>query len=326
MDSKKGGYVQKSGKAPDKDDLALINKYTRREFKADELYTFPVVLCDNEIDRDGERFSLNALEKLSSLFVGKTGILNHDVKAQNQTARIYSCRVEKDGTKRASSGEPYSRLIGMAYMPKTDKNADFITGLESGIKKEVSVGCAVSKVTCSICGADLRNGCCEHKRGMVYGNKICCAVLDGPTDAYEWSFVAVPAQKEAGVIKHYNTKGAVNTENVFKSLKEASSGITLTKEQCGEILEKTARLEKEAACGRAYREAVVKDFVKYAVIAEPQIPADTVKRAADGMGTDDLKCWTAAFKKQAEKEVPLAPQLTPGRHAAENDTDFQFKI
>ena len=326
MDSKKGGYIQRSGKAPDEKELALINKYTRREFKADELYTFPVVLCDNEIDRDGERFSLNALEKLSALFVGKTGILNHDVKAQNQTARIYSCRVEKDGTTLASFGKPYARLIGMAYMPKTDKNADFITELESGIKKEVSVGCAVSKVTCSICGADLKNGCCEHKKGMTYGNKICCAVLDEPTDAYEWSFVAVPAQKEAGVIKHYNAKEAINTENVFKSIKDANGSITLTKSQCAEILEKTALLEKEAACGRAYREAVTKDFIKYTVIAEPQIPADTVKRAAGSMDIDDLKCWAAAFKKQAEKIAPLTPQLTPGRHIKENDTDFQFKI
>ena len=326
MDSKKGGYVQKSGKAPDENDLALINKYTRRDFKADELYTFPVVLCDNEIDRDGERFSLNALQKLSSLFVGKTGILNHDVKAQNQTARIYSCRIENDESKRTSFGEPYARLIGMAYMPKTDKNADFITELESGIKKEVSVGCAVSKVTCSICGADLKNGCCEHKKGMAYGGKICCAVLDEPTDAYEWSFVAVPAQREAGVIKHYAAKEGIHTENVFKSIKDANGSITLTKDQCSEILEKTALLEKEAAYGRAYRETVTKDFVKYALISEPQIPAETVKRAADGMSIDDLKCWSAAFKRQAEKEVPLKPQLTPDKHIAENDGNMPFKI
>ena len=32
--------------------LDKINKFTRRELTEDELYTFSVILCDNEIDRD----------------------------------------------------------------------------------------------------------------------------------------------------------------------------------------------------------------------------------------------------------------------------------
>ena len=47
-----------------------INKYTRRDFKADELYAFSVVLCDNEVDRDFERFTDSALEGLAKLFLG----------------------------------------------------------------------------------------------------------------------------------------------------------------------------------------------------------------------------------------------------------------
>ena len=52
------GYVLKSkeGGKPGKDDLALINRYTRRPFSEEEIYTFSVVLCDNEVDRDFERF------------------------------------------------------------------------------------------------------------------------------------------------------------------------------------------------------------------------------------------------------------------------------
>ena len=326
MDSKKGGYVCKGGKIPDKNDLAVINTYTRREFKAGELYTFPVVLCDNEADRDGERFSLSAIEKLSQLFVGKTGVLNHDVKAQNQTARIYSCRVEKDGSRRTSCGETYTRLLGMAYMPKTNGNSDFITELDSGIKKEVSVGCAVSKVTCSVCGADLKNSRCEHERGKTYGGVVCCAVLDEPTDAYEWSFVAVPAQREAGVIKTYDGKGVKDTEDILKKLEKAESGVTLTKEQCGELLAKAAALEKDAAAGRAYREMTEKDFVRYAVMAHPLIPEETVKRAASGIGIKDMECFTDAFKRQAGKELPVTPQLMPAARGSGDDENAQFKI
>ena len=52
-------------------DLECINQYTRRPFTEQEVYTFSVVLCDNEIDRDFERFSVEALHTLSQLFLGK---------------------------------------------------------------------------------------------------------------------------------------------------------------------------------------------------------------------------------------------------------------
>jgi len=69
----------KSNGETQEDALLKINRYTRREFKSDEVYTFSVVLCDNEIDRDNERFTTDALQKLATLFLGKTGIFNHSM-------------------------------------------------------------------------------------------------------------------------------------------------------------------------------------------------------------------------------------------------------
>ena len=46
------------------------------DYKPEEVYTFSVVLCDNEVDRDGECFTKETLEELAKLFVGKTGILD----------------------------------------------------------------------------------------------------------------------------------------------------------------------------------------------------------------------------------------------------------
>ena len=62
---------------PSEQELELINGYTRRKFTAEELYVFSVVLCDNEIDRDFERFTDEALGKMAELFIGKTGIFDH---------------------------------------------------------------------------------------------------------------------------------------------------------------------------------------------------------------------------------------------------------
>ena len=76
--------------------LEAINRFSRRALEADEVYVFSLLLCDNAVDRDGERFSSGALQKLASLFVGKTGIFNHDPKGQNQTARIFETAVETD--------------------------------------------------------------------------------------------------------------------------------------------------------------------------------------------------------------------------------------
>ena len=36
---------------PGPEDLELIGRYTRRPLGAEEVYVFPVVLCDNEVDR-----------------------------------------------------------------------------------------------------------------------------------------------------------------------------------------------------------------------------------------------------------------------------------
>ena len=198
----------------DKNTLDKINALTRRKFKAEELYTFPVVLCHNDIDRDGERFTDDALDQMAALFVGKTGIFDHNPSAENQAARIYDTEVITDPEKETAWGGAYRYLKGYAYMVRTDANADLITEIDAGIKKEVSVSCSVMSRKCSICGANANEGLCEHVRGKTYDGQICHVTLDDITDAYEWSFVAVPAQVGAGVAKQYTThKGGINMED-----------------------------------------------------------------------------------------------------------------
>nr|MCR5718135.1 hypothetical protein [Oscillospiraceae bacterium] len=191
----------------DKATLDKINALTRREFKASELYTFPVVLCHNDIDRDFERFSDEALDKMAELFVGKTGIFDHNPTAENQSARIYDAEIVTDPEKKTAWGGIYRCLKGYAYMVKTDSNADLIKEIDAGIKKEVSISCSAASRKCSVCGENE----CEHIKGKSYDGQLCHTVLDGITDAYEWSFVAVPAQTGAGVMKNY--KGGNTMEN-----------------------------------------------------------------------------------------------------------------
>lgn len=186
-----------------KETLEKLNKFTRREMKEDEVYIFDVVLCDNEIDRDGERFSLNALKSLEKLFVGKTGIFDHDPQSSKQTARIFDVKLLSDTSRTTAAGESYTYLKASAYMVKTDGNENLIKEIDGGIKKEVSISCCAGSKKCSVCGTDLNKKKCPHSAGKNYKGKVAHAVLDDITDAYEWSFVAVPAQVNAGVTKKY---------------------------------------------------------------------------------------------------------------------------
>ena len=186
-----------------REELAIINRLTKRALKEDEVYTFAVRLCDNEVDRDGERFPRATLEELAELFVGKSGIFDHEWTAKGQAARIYRTEiVEEEGV--CSQGEGRCYLKGYAYMLRGGENDALIAQIEGGIKKECSVGCSVKSAQCSICGGDARR--CEHYRGKRYDGALCFYKLVGAVDAYEVSFVAVPAQRAAGVTKEFEGK------------------------------------------------------------------------------------------------------------------------
>ncbi|MFR7893763.1 MAG: hypothetical protein ACLU38_06450 [Dysosmobacter sp.] len=69
-----------------KEELDQINRFSKAELTADQVYTFSVRLCDNEVDRDFERFGTEDLDRLGELFLGKSGIFDHQWSAKGQTA------------------------------------------------------------------------------------------------------------------------------------------------------------------------------------------------------------------------------------------------
>ena len=181
------------------EEMERINAMSKKKLEPGEVYAFAVRLCDNEIDRDNERFPAATLEELAPLFVGRSGLFDHQWSTRNQAARIYRTEVVRESWM-TEAGEPYCYLKGCAYLLRTEGNRELIAAIEGGIKKEVSVGCAVERSVCSICGEEFHT--CPHEKGAEYGGRRCWAELVGATDAYEWSFVAVPAQRNAGVMKH----------------------------------------------------------------------------------------------------------------------------
>ena len=232
--------------------------------------------------------------------MGKTGIFDHNPRGENQTARIFETAVETDQGRLTAAGEPYAALRAWAYMVRCDKNADLILEIDAGIKKEVSVGCAVERAECSICGADVRERPCSHEAGQEYGGALCWHELRNPTDAYEWSFVAVPAQKRAGVTKGAHTAGV----DLVKSL-EGGGGVTLGHAQALALAKQLRELGALAEAGRARLMEKRKEFVRLAAFALPALDAAAAESAAAGMDEGQLDAFCKGFAGKAPAFLQL---------------------
>lgn len=332
---KEGHILKGFNKNSVEDDLVLINSYSRKTLVEDDVYIFSVVLCDNDIDRDFECFSTDSLYKLADLFIGKTGIVDHDARSENQKARIFDCFVEKIPARVTKNGNVYHRLVAKAYIPRIEKNKDFILEIETGIKKEVSVGCAVMSNTCSICKANLKNSCCVHQKGKIYEvngkDQLCYSILEDPVDAYEWSFVAVPAQTGAGVIKS-KAKQNVNLSSdcdisEIKKLIKSGKNISLSMDQSKRFGKYIKTLEVLADIGKAYKKKLEDEVSSLMVKVTPSLEKTTSKAVAKRMSFEELQAFFKAFSKESKNMFLPKPQLV--KFEEKNDTSLtngQFKI
>ena len=105
-------------------------------------------------------------------------------------------------------------------------------------------------------------------------------MLTGATDAYEWSFVAVPAQRKAGVIK--------------------SAG---------------RRMEDEARLGRKYLKSLRRELVRLAGIAEPEAEHALLEKAAAKLDEEELLGFIKLYRGKADKLLTPGVQLCYGEEA-----------
>lgn len=307
---------------PDAEELEQINAQAYGTLRAEEVYTFSVVLCDNEVDRDLERFSIPALEKLAELFVGRSGIFDHTMRGRDQVARIYRCSVEQEPGRITRCGEPYTVLRAKAYMLR---GSELAREIEAGIKREVSVGCSVRQTVCSICGADLREASCAHQKGLEYGGTLCCTVLDDPADAYEWSFVAVPAQPGAGVHKSFDPTEEDKVEDIMKRIRSAGDGLTLDAGQTHELAARIKKLEALAREGEAYRRSLCAEIASLCT-AVPSLDPERLDGALEKMTAGELGELRKVFAHRADRDTPPAPQLARGAEQRGGADNSAFRM
>ena len=289
MEIRKAAEAASSG-APTAAQLEAINALAKTRLNGEQVYVFSLRLCDDRIDRDGERFDTGALPGLAKLFLGKTGILDHRWSTENQVARIFETQVVKE--------KDASYIRAWAYIRRGGKNDELIADIEAGIKKEVSVGCAMAQAVCSICGSEY--GTCGHVKGEHYDGQVCAVILKEPVDAYEFSFVAVPAQREAGVMKGLGA--AV-------SLKE------LAAEHGAQAEYRT--LTKEAELGRRYRKDLEDCVVRLGLALELGVSEPVLRSLAQTAGAEELLALKEALQGRLDESLPMVSQLLGVKGKAE---------
>ena len=282
MEVKKGTQAVSSG-VPTAVQLEAINAQARAKLKEDQVYVFSLRLCDDQIDRDHERFDTAALPALAKLFIGKCGIVDHKWSAENQVARIFETQVVRE--------DRVSYIKAWAYIRRGGANDEIIADIEAGIKKEVSVGCAMGRSVCSICGGDY--GTCGHQKGEHYDGQICCAILKEPMDAYEFSFVAVPAQKDAGVLKGMGSSK--------KCLKELAEEYGLQTE--------FRALFKQAQLGRQYRQELEGHVVRLCLALDLGAEEPVLKSIVKTAAAEDLMRLKCALQERFDQMMPVCTQL-----------------
>lgn len=265
--------------------MDAINAQARATLNAEQVYVFSLRLCDDQIDRDGERFDTAALPALAKLFIGKTGVVDHKWSSDAQVARIFETQVVKE--------DGVSYIKAWAYIRRGGNADEVIADIEAGIKKEVSVGCAMGRSVCSICGGDY--GTCGHQKGEYYDGVLCCAILKEPMDAYEFSFVAVPAQPNAGVLKGFGRQ---------KCLKELA-------EEFGVQAEYRA-LFKMAELGRVYEKQLQDEVVRLCLALDLGVAEPVLRAITEKVGAEELMKLKTALDKRMEQSLPMMKQLSGG--------------
>jgi hypothetical protein len=167
---------------PTPDDLALINEYALAKLGAGDVAVYTMQVANDQVDRDGERFSLEVLQDFASTLPGKGLLEGHDWGPVG-IGRFFKAWIEP-----APGGVNW--LMGRAYLLREDTEAaQMIVKLNGGIAAFVSIGFFAPEraEVVDAAGRTYR----EYRRGLQ----------GQPAEALEASLVFLGAQYDATVVK-----------------------------------------------------------------------------------------------------------------------------
>ena len=177
------------------EDYKKISGMLCKEIAIEDLATFEITLCTNQIDRDFEAFhDTTIVYNLLPMYDGKTGFITDSIRGRIYETYTKQIKKENNDTEDGTSFTQTIALIGKVFIiNNTAETRQFIMDIEDGyIKDNISISCSCLTKQCSICGADVFKNPCNHKKGNFYNNRLCYYYLEDVTDVYEWAFVKEP--------------------------------------------------------------------------------------------------------------------------------------
>ena len=142
---------------------------------------------------------------------------------------------------------------------------------------------------------------------------MCCAELVNAQDAYEWSFVAVPAQPRAGVLKRCGGEDAGTLKTLVKRRGSRANQRELES------------LEKQAEVGKRYLSELRGEVKRLMLVCEQEADGEAVEKLAEKLDESELKEMEKLYRGKMAKKLGLRTQLTYGEKtkAAEDESDFR---
>ncbi len=312
---------------PDENDLALINSFTLREFKADELYMRTMYLAHNAIDRDGEVIDTALIDNLATTLPGKGFFVKHPAswdgdsgpgegrffKAEKITMSQEEAReLLREPTLEFVGDEQATLLQASFYMSRAAGGDNLIAKIDAGIAGDVSIGFNYAERT-------------PIKRP---DESVMAYRLHSPGQAYEGSLVWLGAQPGARIHKqastHDNEGGSM--ELTAKEAKELKDKYDALKAKHAELADKQPELQAaatelktlkdalgdtsvdalkaQAEVGQQYHKALVDDVVAAERLAgliegDDEATVKTAKESYADWPVERLKTYCGKVSKMA---------------------------
>lgn len=172
--------------------IERLSDFLNYKISDDEVYIFPIIICNNEVDQDHECFSREAINTMAEKFIDTIGTIKSDLNVINSIARIFATDVIEED-KSTLSGEPLTYLRGYAYMVRTNGNTSLIREIQEGDYQSITNICfSINQRICSICGTNKQVTDCSHIEGETYDGHECFVILKDVYGVPDWEYVILP--------------------------------------------------------------------------------------------------------------------------------------
>lgn len=298
--------------------LAKINSYALSPLTAEQVYVRKFLMAHCCIDRDNECFPPEMLDQFAATMPGKSMLEGHDRRSR-PCGKWFAASTEEmtpDQFKALTGIEPRlpegatscKVLWSWGYMLKTPGNDELISAVDGGVCSHCSIGFAAADLTA------VR----KEPNGPALYWEYCC-----PGEALEGSLVWLGAQPGATAQKNMKEDPPHKGEPTMKALVALLVGFgikslteTATEDQIAAGIkalaeEKDAKINELtplAADGKAYRDDLIADTVKFAALLE-EIGGDekAAKEESDFLKTVPI----ARLKAQRDKYEAKAREKFP---------------